>query len=457
LLPAPPAKAQRVAEHVLEVKNATPRRFKGVFMTCRDRWRVSTWIAGKLRSFGRFTTALEAAHAYDQAMREAGLRVVNFPRDGTDKVQAFAGVSYAAELAPAVQPHRSGRRRRTSALPPPPPPLPDEHAAAATGGACATGADTQHCFWPGEPPAVDAQQHAPKLQARARTPERDAELPSLAVAPVAVVSSPHTAPLVARAAHIALHSPSASAGDLARCLPYAAAAAPLAVKEEEDAMMVASPLPPAPCFVVPPLAAAGPLQAGTAAMPLKVPPDGPASLVGQRVTCVFPEGVFTGAVVSTRATRSYGQLWCVAFEDGEEEELNWSELCAALQPPPTHAPVLPPAALPAALPAVAAAAPEGDADAAQDATLPPMAAFLRAITPPLSCLDAALAALPASGFSVGHLQCIAASSAHASSAHQKLLFDELTAGLGITRAADRFAFMHAVLALAPRAAATGCA
>ncbi len=90
-------------------------------------------------------------------------------------------------------------------------------------------------------------------------------------------------------------------------------------------------------------------------------------------------------------------------------------------------------------------------DAAGDAA-PSLVAFLRAIRPPLSQLAAALAALPESGLSVAHLACIA-SSLHASPADRKLLFDELSAVLHITRAADRIGFMNAVLALAARGGA----
>ena len=42
-------------------------------------------------SLGRFCTAEEAARAYDDAVRKAGRRVVNFPRPGTDEVQAVKG------------------------------------------------------------------------------------------------------------------------------------------------------------------------------------------------------------------------------------------------------------------------------------------------------------------------------------------------------------------------------
>ena len=46
---------------------------------------------GAIERLGRFCTALEAACAYDDAVRTAGRRIVNFPRPGTDEVQAVKG------------------------------------------------------------------------------------------------------------------------------------------------------------------------------------------------------------------------------------------------------------------------------------------------------------------------------------------------------------------------------
>jgi hypothetical protein len=439
--PEPPAKVPHIVQHLHGATNATGQRFKGVQMDGLGRWQARVWRAGKHHRLGTFASAVEAAHVYDQAMRASGVLVVNFPREGTAELQAVAGVMNTVTLAAVAQQLRSGT------------PQPDEHAAEAAGGADAKWADAPHCSLPNESPVAYAQRQAPERHARARTSEEEAvDLPSPAIAPAAAVSPPRTAPPAVRAAHTQLHSPSSSAGAAARCSPAAAAAAAADAAVDDD-MVVASPLA-APRYIVPPLAAAGPLQVGGASTPLEVPPDCPASLVGRRVLCTFPEGVLSGAVIRTRATRAYGQLWCVALEDGEEEELTWSELCAALQPsqqPAAAAPV--PAAATTAPPVAAAASLQGDADAAEDPTLAHMATFLRAIRSPLSQLDAALAALPESGLSVAHLACIASSS-HASPADRKMLFDELAAVLRITRAADRIGFMNAVLALAARGGAS---
>lgn len=65
--------------------------FKGVSFC----YRVTTPIfeaklsaGGANTSLGYFATDLEAARAYDDAVRKAGRYVVNFPRPGTDEVQA---------------------------------------------------------------------------------------------------------------------------------------------------------------------------------------------------------------------------------------------------------------------------------------------------------------------------------------------------------------------------------
>jgi hypothetical protein len=77
-------------------------------------------------------------------------------------------------------------------------------------------------------------------------------------------------------------------------------------------------------------------------------------------------------------------------------------------------------------------------------------AFLRAIRPPLSQLDAALAALPDSGIRLAHLRCVV--SADASQADRTMLFGAAASALRIDRPADRLAFVTALLALAPRGA-----
>ena len=73
---------------------------------------------GHTKTFlGRFCTAKEAARAYDDAMRKAGRRCVNFPCAGTDEVQAVKGEEERVTLQRAA-----GKRAppRSGPLPPDP-------------------------------------------------------------------------------------------------------------------------------------------------------------------------------------------------------------------------------------------------------------------------------------------------------------------------------------------------
>jgi hypothetical protein len=79
-------------------------------------------------------------------------------------------------------------------------------------------------------------------------------------------------------------------------------------------------------------AAATPAPAGA--------PDDPEDLVGLRVKRLFVEGEFGGTVVSSRISEKHGPLWRICLADGDEEELNWTEMRAALVdawPPPAAA------------------------------------------------------------------------------------------------------------------------
>jgi hypothetical protein len=118
-------------------------------------------------------------------------------------------------------------------------------------------------------------------------------------------------------------------------------------------------------------------------------------------------------------------------------------------------------AAPAAVPAEDAIHLDDDEDDASGATLrqlAPVASFLTAVSPPLSCLSASLAALPGSGVSMAHLESLAAlplSAPMLSAADRRMLFDDAAAALAITRPLDRLAFVSAVLRLAPSGAAAG--
>jgi hypothetical protein len=68
---------------------------------------VACFNNGARQQLGRFFTAEDAARAYDDAARKADRRVVNFPRPGTDEVQALKGeldtITLARHAAAAAQ------------------------------------------------------------------------------------------------------------------------------------------------------------------------------------------------------------------------------------------------------------------------------------------------------------------------------------------------------------------
>jgi plasmid stabilization system protein ParE len=74
-------------------------------------------FGGVKTKLGRFCTPEEAARAYDDAMRNVGRRVVNFPRPGTDEVQAVRGEEERVTLM-----RHAGKRAppRSGPLPPDP-------------------------------------------------------------------------------------------------------------------------------------------------------------------------------------------------------------------------------------------------------------------------------------------------------------------------------------------------
>ncbi len=83
-----------------------------------------------------------------------------------------------------------------------------------------------------------------------------------------------------------------------------------------------------------------------------------------------------------------------------------------------------------------------------------VASFLRAIAPPLSQLDAVLAALPGSGVSMLHLARLAG--AAVSQGDRAMLLGTAADALHITNPFDRLAFVAALLELAPRGEGAAC-
>lgn len=80
----------RQASARLESDTNVALKFKGVRYSSKARLRfVAFGPADKY--LGTFATAQEAALAYDVSARNAGRLAVNFPRPGTDEVQAIRG------------------------------------------------------------------------------------------------------------------------------------------------------------------------------------------------------------------------------------------------------------------------------------------------------------------------------------------------------------------------------
>ena len=80
-----------------------------------------------------------------------------------------------------------------------------------------------------------------------------------------------------------------------------------------------------------------------------------------------------------------------------------------------------------------------------------MVAFLRNITPPLTCLDAALAELPRSGITAALLRHVALSNATASPAERETRVNMLAGGLKIALPGDKLMLSIALDELARNA------
>jgi hypothetical protein len=353
---------------------AAPPRYKGVrckpAMPGRQRYTAHIFQGGHQVHLGSFSTALEAARAYDTAAREHEVPGLNFPRVGTAEVravwQSLPGMNgyYVME-----QPQQ------------PPQPQPASGAAAAQPQRRYKGVSPLHGRW-----QARARYHAYGEQHRLGLFDNPADAARAYDA------------AVRRHGLLLVNFPRPGTAEL-QAHPGYSHKATAATQ---------------PC-------------ARVAKAPTHLPAAGGARGGGtnQRHTSADPSHAAPRRAAQRKRPRSPSPE-----EEEEEEEEEVAEAPAA---PPRAAPV---------------------DDAAAVAAV---ASFLRAMTPPLSCLNASLAALPGSGMSMAHLEAIAAhaTSVGAPTPLLQLLLDDTVAALHISAPGERMAFMTALMRLAQRGDGAG--
>jgi hypothetical protein len=93
-----PEGAQRAAAPPAATADATPPQFKGVHVSGGGKYDMELNYLGKRLTETGFATPEAAAHAYDAAARERGIKVLNFPNADAGEVQAVRGESNDATL-----------------------------------------------------------------------------------------------------------------------------------------------------------------------------------------------------------------------------------------------------------------------------------------------------------------------------------------------------------------------
>ena len=457
------------------------RRYKGV-SRLRDKWVAQMYFRDEVLRFGRFDDAAEAARAYDTAARARGIREVNFPRPG--ELQAVPGQHRAISTV---------QRRREEAVAKGRPP-------------CYFGVTSRYGRFSAEIGTaklrhfMSARRIGTYGTAKNAARAVDAALRSSG-APLRYLNFPTAAEEAAAAV-----DPEATAGGVR--LPGATSAG-------DDGGAAAAPPPAA--SLESPLASserryAGVYCKGRSGWAAVLCHSGARLLLGtfadaavaaravdaaararSRTAMNFPlpgsgeeQAVFqphsgSRAVVASAATAD--GVANVSSDDEEAppprkrsrgarlQEVPHVTLPPPLSPPalthhaaavaaPLHAagtdagmplPTLPPArhAALASVPLSQHAAAHADA-----APLAPVAAFLRRIAPPLSHIDALVAALPGTGVTMEHLRMLA-TAASSAPADRAILLHSAADALGIAPAFERFAFISALLALAPQRHAQG--
>jgi hypothetical protein len=390
-LPAPPAPPAGALPGV------AGERYKGVYRnhSSSTAWKAVICEPGGLnRVLLTSNDAVACAHAYDAAARKRHLKVVNFPRPGTDEVQAVFQPRQRDRTNPAkpqaewAQKPASARRSFAAT----------EAAAADFYGVSAIGSRFQaklgatslglHDSAKAAALAVDAHARATRFLGALNFPANDAE--RAAVDAARPLPPPDS---------------SDEEGDSQDGDDDAAAAADedeggVAADEADDEEQA-----PPQAMLQKPKRAREPSEE---APPRRAP------------------GVRAAAREAAQAAPTAAAVGAAAHGIGGGDDV------LALMRPAAVALV---------------AAPAGE-----DATTAGVAAFLRSIRPPLSQLDAALAALPGSGLSMEHLAAMAATEA---AADRQMLYAGVAGELSLTRMADRVAFVAAVSALTPRGAGRG--
>jgi hypothetical protein len=413
-----------------------PRLYKGVYRTSGGRWFANIG-ARPQQHLGMFDCPCEAARAFDAAARARGILAVNFPRPGTNEVQGFRQepreprpALEAGALAAARREHAGRYRgvtlrgyRFQAAVRDPPLYLglhdTAEAAARAVDAVLRVRRDTHLLNFPatdaeraaverGEPETESESESEEAEPARKREREVSAEAPSAALNFI-IPKKPRTGP---SAAALALHEATVAPAS-APVLTHSAAAPPAAAE----------------------------------LLPFARDNSEGDDAAAASASAARGDGIDTAAVVTRPAAPASAQApACAAPPNGAAEavvEPPAGDIGAAVEPSPTPASERAAAAsAPAAAPALAATTDEGS-----DA----VAAFLCGIRPPLSQLDAALAALPGSSLSMAHLACAAAP--HLPPAHRSLLLEQVAEALRLTAPFDRLALAHALMARAWRGGA----
>ena len=387
------------------------KQYKGVSADLGDPslFRTETRVGGQRVTHNGFATAAEAAHVYDEGRRRRGLRVVNFPREGTNEVQA---VPYETDLftlqrlepgVDHVRPPRAPRADATTA----------EAAPKVLLRSCAaTAVDTPVAAPPApaaaapSPPPEDAD---PLVGCRVRLPfgKSRGVKTTIYAGTVAAQRGRGTRYVVK------LDTGGKCAITKADALKFSAAQA-----------------------------AAGGDAAGAAAGSHSLPQvKGACMQRGEQASKRSRQGGAAAAAPPPRkrkrpaeppASDSDDAAAAVPSEPGEQ--------------PPSAAGAHPAAcAAPAGAPAAAVASPATRAAPALSDGADAMAAFLRGITPPLQDLAAILGELPATGFTIAHVALLTLHRMGKPVFEQ--LRDDTCKALKITRPADQLAFTAALTTL----------